>query len=334
MLFETVLPLPRQFMLNALSKTVDRRKDDYEAQWLVKEGEEAEYEQPLVNLKHIETDKVSTLRAPFDGIITRLFEDSMQVFFTERVDVKQRRIELHLSERTGYKGRDLRRALKRQQGDFVEKGQTLVHSLKSTGMKLVRAPIAGVITKLDSSNGDVVIERKQELTPVESGIYGSVKRLSETEIELCGEGHYFEGMVGLGRLTWGELVVAARSTDFEITSAMLTEELKGKVVLAGAYTSLEVIKKAKEVGVRALVTANPDHIDISHLLGSDFSVGSTGEEDTPYTMVLLEGFGKQVLEQDFLDGLGALNGAHVVVSPRTHIRAGVIRPHLFLQPLQ
>ena len=331
-LYEAVLPLPRQFMLNALSQTVDRKKDGYEAQWLVEEGDQVKYEQPLVKLTHHETGKTSELYAPFEGVVSRAFKDSLQVFFTEVIDVKQRRVEMNLTEETGYERRDLRKALKRQQGDFVEKGQTIVYSLRSTGMKLVRAPIAGVITTLDSNTGEMVIERKQELTPVHAGLHGKVKELSDTEVKLSGDGHYFEGMVGLGKLTWGELAVPARSVDFEMTPAMMRENLKDKIVVAGAYTSFDVLERAKEVGVAAIVVAGADHIDISRLIGSDFSVGSTGEENTPFSIILMNGFGKQKLDSELLEQLKSLDGSHVVVSPRTHIRAGVIRPHLFAQP--
>ena len=90
------------------------------------------------------------------------------------------------------------------------------------------------------------------------------------------------------------------------------------------------MQKAAEVGVKGIITGGADHKDLSDFLGRDFSVAITGNENIPFPVIITSGFGKCKMSDSLFDLFNEYNGHWTHINGTTHIRAGVIRPEIFI----
>lgn len=138
-----------------------------------------------------------------------------------------------------------------------------------------------------------------------------------------------QGQYGIGGETGGRLLVAGRS-DSVLTVDAITSDWKDKVVVLGATCSLETMQAAASAGAKALVMAHLPLRTLLQFTGNTGTVGLTGDEDVPLTVVLTEGFAPAPISQRFYSTLQALDGRYAGVNGTTHIRAGVIRPEVII----
>jgi hypothetical protein len=143
-------------------------------------------------------------------------------------------------------------------------------------------------------------------------------------------GAFLQGIFGVGGETFGEIAIAVGSPDAALKAADLTPGHRGKVVVGGAYVSHDVLMRAKEIGVAAVVVGGFDDQDLRQLLGRDLGVAITGSEDLGFTLVLTEGFGHIRMAERTWKLLGENAGRKASVSGATQIRAGVMRPEILI----
>ncbi|MER3423932.1 MAG: hypothetical protein C4293_12555, partial [Nitrospiraceae bacterium] len=89
-------------------------------------------------------------------------------------------------------------------------------------------------------------------------------------------------------------------------------------------------KRAREIGVVALVVGGIHDKDLRELLGYDLGVAITGTERVGFTLVLTEGFGTIPMAARTFALLGKHRGQKASISGATQIRAGVIRPEIII----
>jgi hypothetical protein len=141
--------------------------------------------------------------------------------------------------------------------------------------------------------------------------------------------YQLQGQYGVGGETGGELLLAGQA-DSVLTPADVSDGWKDKVVVVGATAGLETMRKAAEVGARALVMAHQELRTLTEFTNGSGTVGLTGDEDVPLTVVLTEGFAPSPISKRCYDTLQALAGRYAAVNGTTHIRAGVIRPEVIV----
>jgi hypothetical protein len=93
---------------------------------------------------------------------------------------------------------------------------------------------------------------------------------------------------------------------------------------------METIIKAKEMGVRGIITGGIDDEDIKKLLGYDIGVAITGHEDLGITVLVTEGFGPIKMADKTFELLKRFEGKVASMHGKTQIRAGVIRPEIII----
>src|SRR5207237_8637445 len=135
---------------------------------------------------------------------------------------------------------------------------------------------------------------------------------------------------GNGGETWGELVMALDSPEKTLSASQLLPTMKNKIVAGGAFLGIETMKRAREIGVAALVVGGIHDKDLRELLGYDLGVAITGTERVGFTLILTEGFGTIPMARKTFDLLSAHTGQQASVSGATQIRAGVIRPEIII----
>jgi hypothetical protein len=116
-----------------------------------------------------------------------------------------------------------------------------------------------------------------------------------------------------------------------LTDNLLTDELKGKIIVGGGRMTADAVQKAKKIGVAGIISGGIDDQDLKEILGYDLGVAITGTEKLGITVITTEGFGNIAMAERTFDLLKSSENAHASINGATQIRAGVIRPEIIIR---
>lgn len=345
----TMLPLPRLFFLSAFRALPRGLLEGYIAEWLAEEGDFVDLDVPIVEFTPIETapgeiiapggiraqapDKL-VFRSPLAGVIENLNEETGLVMLREEIDYDQRRAVVQAGTRLKVRGRKLKRYLKHQVGDFVEKGQMLAQRVdfgdtsSPGGFTFARAPIAGIITDIDLGKGLIRLEREFREVELHAGFFGTVSSMDNEAITITAKGRRVQGICGIGGDAHGRLRVAVRRPDEELGEGRITSHDRGMILVGGSRVTLEALRAAAELEVAGIITGGADHIDLCEFLGQDFAVAITGKEIAPFPVVITNEFGTAPMDGELFDFFKKFERSWTHVNSTTHMRAGVVRPEI------
>lgn len=195
----------------------------------------------------------------------------------------------------------------------------------------VRSPIGGTIESISTVTGQVLLREPPRALALLAYVDGRVVDLHPGQgvtVEVACS--LVQGIFGIGGETWGELVMAARTPDETLTPGHLKADMKGRIVVGGSFLGFDVMARAKEIGVAALVVGGIHDKDLRALLGYDLGVAITGTERVGFTLVITEGFGVIPMAAKTFALLSRHAGQKASISGATQIRAGVIRPEIII----
>ena len=218
-------------------------------------------------------------------------------------------------------------------GATVEKGEKIAESKGIFGMfkSAATADAAGTIETISGSTGQVMIRGESIPVQVRAYLSGTVAEVLPNEgCIIENEVMLVQGIFGVGGETSGTLLSACESHEQELTVERITPEMAGAVVIGGARTTVDALKKARSVGAKAVVSGGIDDADLKDFLGFDLGVAITGSEDLGITVVITEGFGEIAMAKRTWELLTAQQGNLASVNGATQIRAGVMRPEILV----
>jgi hypothetical protein len=223
--------------------------------------------------------------------------------------------------------------LKQPVGSAVKKGEVIASSRSLFGLVTthVEAPVDGTIESVSHISGQLILREPPipvEVTAYVEGVVAEV--LPDEGVIVEARAAFLQGIFGVGGETMGPVMMAVESAGDELTRERLRPDMKGAVVVGGAYVSYDVLMHARSIGVAAVVVGGFDDGDLRRLLGRDLGVAITGSEDLGLTLVLTEGFGRIRMAGRAWDLMTAGVGRTASVSGATQIRAGVMRPEILI----
>jgi hypothetical protein len=238
---------------------------------------------------------------------------------------------VRVAERLGVEPRELSKYLLKQVGDKVQAGEIIAERKSFFGLftSRVTSPITGTIDFISEATGNIGIRHLP--TPVEVTAYLRglvVDVLPEEGAVVATRGVFVQGIFGLSGERHGQIALLADSPDEVVPDTKVSDEHKGKVLIAGALAHWRLMEAAKQVGAVALVTGGVLDTDIKKLLGYDIGVAITGHEPLPFTLIVTEGFGEIAMAKRTFELLASQEGREASVNGATQIRAGVIRPEV------
>lgn len=228
---------------------------------------------------------------------------------------------------------DIERHMTVKPGDWVEKGKIIAETRTFFGLfkSQCKMPVAGTIESVSSITGQVIIREKAIPVEINAFVDGRVVEVFEGEGVLVETAASFvQGIFGVGGEVSGPLYVVAASPDEVLEPAQISQDMKGKILLGGSLITIDVVDRAKEVGVKGMVAGGIGDADLRNLLGYDLGVAITGSEDIGLTLVVTEGFGRMTMADKTFDLLKSKDGMKTSMSGATQIRAGVIRPEIVI----
>ncbi len=216
-------------------------------------------------------------------------------------------------------------------GDTVQVGDALARSNGIFGMMKTEAKstAAGTLESISESTGMVIIRGAKTPVQVRAYVAGKIIEVIANEgVVVETDALFVQGIFGVGGETWGTLMVAGKSHTEDLLEEHIDASMKGAIVVGGARMTAGGIRRAREVGVAALICGGIDDADLRDVLGYDLGVAVTGSEKIGITLLVTEGFGDIAMAKRTFQLLLAHVGKIASVNGATQIRAGVMRPEI------
>jgi hypothetical protein len=219
----------------------------------------------------------------------------------------------------------------KHEGDPVQEGEVIAASKGLMGLfkSEATAPAAGTIESISSVTGQVLIRRPPVPVDVIAYVAGTVSEVYEGEgVQVETHGTFIQGIFGIGGEAIGDLAFRCGSPDEVLDADSIGDDAAGKVVVGGRLVTGQALRRAVEVGAKAVVTGGIHDRDLEDFLGRPLGVAITGFESVGLTLVVTEGFGEVRMADRTFELLKAREGMKASVNGATQIRAGVIRPEV------
>jgi len=220
-----------------------------------------------------------------------------------------------------------------KEGDPVTKGLMLAETKGLFGLfkSSVESPIDGSIESISTVTGQVILREKPIPVEIDAYISGKVAEIIPGEgVMIETDAAFIQGIFGIGGESRGELVILSENRNDEISADRITEDLMGKIVVGGAFLSLEAYKKAEACRLAGIVVGGFNYHELESILGYTLGVAITGSEDLVTPLVVTEGFGKIPMGERTFNLMNSLAGKFASINGATQIRAGVIRPEIVI----
>jgi len=240
---------------------------------------------------------------------------------------------INLANKLGVTANMVNQFIKVKAGDNVTKGQILAESKGFLGMfkSSVKSPIEGEIENISTITGQMLMREPRIPVQVKAFIDGIVVEVIPDEgVIIENKSAYIQGIFGIGGETTGEIKILAKSPQDIITPDYIDASCKDKLIVTGAMVTLDVIKKAQQIGCAGIITGGIDDRDLKNLLGYNIGVAITGHEEIGLTIVVTEGFGVIDMAQKTYELLKQFEGHKTSMHGKTQIRAGVMRPEIII----
>ena len=217
-------------------------------------------------------------------------------------------------------------------GNEVKKDEVIaLHRSFFGRTKVCRASIDGSIEAFLPTSGQLLIRGAPIAIEVKAHIPGKVVEvLPEEGAVIEANAKSVEGVFGVGGETHGDVMLAVERPDEALMEAAIEEEHNGKIVVGGSTTTLEALRKAHEVGAKAIIVGGVDEKDLTTLLGYELGFGITGNEALGTTLILTEGFGPRPMDEEIFNMLRSFQGKLACVDGTTQIRARMLRPEIII----
>lgn len=216
-------------------------------------------------------------------------------------------------------------------GDTVQVGDALARSkgIFGLGKTEAKSTAAGTLESVSDSTGMVIVRGAKTPVQVRAYVAGKVVEVIAGEgVIIETDALFVQGIFGVGGETWGPLVIAVKSHAEDLSQEHIEPSMKGAVVVGGARMTAGAIRRAREVGVAALICGGIDDADLRDVLGYDLGVAVTGSEKIGITLLVTEGFGDIAMATRTFQLLLAHAGKMASANGATQIRAGVMRPEI------
>jgi hypothetical protein len=228
---------------------------------------------------------------------------------------------------------DLEKYMLKDEGDEVKRDEVIaIHrSFFGRSTKVCRSPVDGTIEAVSGSSGSVLIRDKPIPVEVKAHIPGKVAETitGEGAVIEC-RGTLIQGIFGIDGETVGELATPVNKSTDELASELISDEHKGKIIVAGASATVDALRKAVSTGVNGIIVGGVDQRELTDFLGYEIGLGITGKEKVGLTLIITERFGTHPMDERIFDMLKSCEGKRASIDGSTQIRTRILRPEIII----
>jgi hypothetical protein len=242
-------------------------------------------------------------------------------------------VEIRADRKLGVDAMDVAPYMLKREGDVVKKDEVIAlrRSFFGSSTKVLRAPLDGTIEAFSGSTGKLLIRGLPIPIEVKAHVPGKITELFPLEgaVVEC-KGNVARGAVGVGGEARGPLEILVDGPGEILTESPITKNHAGMVVVGGATATPEALRKARSVGVAALIVGGIDEKELTEFLGHELNLGDTGSEQIDFILISLAGFGAESLDEEALRLFREHVGRLACVDGTTQIRTRMLRPEIIL----
>lgn len=319
---------PRLFIVNAFQGVEPITEELVRQSLLIGVNDRVDFNTRLRHLEHKSDKKWVTADfiSPVRGKVEYIDYKSGILVLSEIQDYTDKPVTVNLAEKLGLKPRQALAYFKRDVGNFVYLGDTLVQMLDTNQNKqpvFVHAPTTGVITKIDRATAEVTIHYNLKPTTYPAHINGIVTESVENQkIVISYEGTRLEARLGLGKRCHGKFLYV------QTPEQLAMGNIRDAVLGLGFAPELSILEKLANEGIAGLICPGLQQGDLVQFMGSELGVINSGNESLPYCILIADGFGRDKLGAVYREVFALGEGKLVHLEPHTRIRAGVARPFM------
>ena len=239
---------------------------------------------------------VKTRRLPLEGEVLVQKGQFVKAFdIIARTELPGKIYPINIANQLGVPASRLKEAMLKHVGDSIAEGELLAQTKGIMGMfrSQAHALVSGTIQSVSPISGEVIIQANPIPVVMDAYIDGLVVEVLENEgCSIQTSACLIQGIFGLGGEVQAPLRMGVQSAGQILEPTHILEDMKGHIVVAGAFVQKETVQKAIDVGVKAIITGGFDYNDIKDLLGYEVGVAITGSEDIGLSIMVTEGFGE------------------------------------------
>jgi hypothetical protein len=291
-----------------LARNLDVPSDEIDKYLLKKEGEKVKWSEPIAKKRILlETRKIES---PVDGVVEKIDLKFGIVIIREILERPDVPVILDIKEKFGISiNKKDNIVIIKKEGERVQHGETIAGKKIIPGIPLysdkVISPCSGKVVKIDYENGKIWIQKDLPTVEMKAQYWGKVNKIiPQGGVEIEFSGYVLQGAFGTGDLVWGRLV----NSDTDI---------KGNIIFR-EYLSYKKIKKIIMSQPAGIIVNSIDYEGIELL------------NEQGFASVIVEGFGKLKINEDYEKLLEHSFGKNVIIIGITQLRAGVIRPEIII----
>ena len=210
--------------------------------------------------------------------------------------------------------------------EHIEKGQVIARSKGLFGFfrSEVESPLDGTIGNISNLTGQVIISEKPCPIEVDAYIPGKINKVFDKEgVLVSSHGMLIQGIIGIGGEKKG-YIKTIKDKDVN-----LSQDIHDKIIVMKSNLTYDFYKKLSDLEIQGVVCGGIDYNTLTKILKKPLGVAITGMEDT-ITIIITEGFGEISMANRTYQLLNKNNGKFASINGATQIRAGVMRPEIFI----
>lgn len=241
-----------------------------------------------------------------------------------------------IADRMGVEPEDVCQGLQIKIGEEISSGQLLCEAKTFFGFftNTFKSPVSGIVEFFTEANAHLGIRRPSLPMTVNAYIDGVVTAIEEGKsVTVETDAAFLQGVFGVGGERRGKVVVVAVDPGAMVSAKHLEKhaaELSNSVLIGGSQFEPDALKEAAQHGVAAVVTGSIDSQNLYDFVGHKIGVSITGDERTPFSLIITEGFGRLSISKRVTEFAARFSGKMASVSGATQVRAGALRPEVIV----
>ncbi len=289
----------RPFFL-MVAQSIDSPPEDLQNYLLVRIGDEISAGQVIAKRSRKGLIPKS-FRSPVDGRLERILPGGILVI-REKPELARELTTVLAAKELGIKVRDLKRFLRCEVGQEVERGQWLACLSATKQGPTCKSPVRGRVRRIDLDFGLIMIEPLLEELDILAWLPGTVEDVTDKGCVISNEGVVIYGAWGAGGETFGELTTR--------------EAEKGQIEVRH-FADGGDLRRLRETGAAGVIAGGVHLKDVL-------------DPNPGFTIVVTDGFAASEIAADVHELLGAHRGKLALIDGTTQLRVGVQRPKIIL----